>query len=314
MEIQKVMVIGAGTMGHALVQTFAQGGFWVYCVDTDETILKKALGLIRAGLATSENQGIIEKGASKAALEKIRTFVGFGQVPRDPDLIVETIYEDEHAKKELFEKIDQLFPLEAIIASNTSYLNVFEFARIREPGRFIITHWFAPPHIIPVVEVVKGPQTSSDTVHQMMSLLKKLGKKPILLEKYIPGFIVNRLQRMIGKEVFSLIDNGTISPRDLDTAVKYSLGIRIHVVGVVQRYDYAGLDFSLRTQKNEFISKEFNETPSKTLEALVKAGHLGVKSGRGFYDYGGKPQEEILRDRDSRLLKVKDLMDRFEIS
>jgi len=192
--------------------------------------------------------------------ERISTFVGFDDVPRDIDLVIEAIYENEGAKKELFEKIDQLFPLETIIASNTSYLNVFEFARIRQPERFIITHWFTPPQIIPVVEVVKGPQTSPDTVRQMMSLLRKLGKRPILLEKYIPGFIVNRLQRMIGKEIFYLIDHGIVSPRDLDTAVRYSLGIRIPVVGVVQRYDYAGLDFSLMTQKNPFISKAFDET------------------------------------------------------
>ncbi|MFH1952665.1 MAG: 3-hydroxyacyl-CoA dehydrogenase NAD-binding domain-containing protein [Pseudomonadota bacterium] len=313
MQIQKVMIVGAGTMGHALAQTFAVGGFWVSCVDVDRAAIERALRLIKAGLATLETQGILEKGASKAALERIRTFVGFDEIPRDIDLVIEAIYEDEHAKKELFERIDQLLPLKTIIASNTSYLNVFELAKIRRPERFIITHWFTPPHIIPIVEVVRGPQTSSDTVRQIMSLLEKLGKKPILVERYLPGFVVNRLQRVIGKEIFSLIDNGIISPQDLDTAAKYTLGIRIPVVGVVQRYDYAGLDFSVMTQKNEFISKEFNETPSKTLEALVKAGHLGVKSGKGFYDYGGKAQEEILRDRDIRLLKVKDLIDQFDL-
>jgi len=307
------MIVGAGTMGHALAQTFAVGGFWVSCVDVDRAAIERALRLIKAGLATLETQGILEKGASKAALERIRTFVGFDEIPRDIDLVIEAIYEDEHAKKELFERIDQLLPLKTIIASNTSYLNVFELAKIRRPERFIITHWFTPPHIIPIVEVVRGPQTSSDTVRQIMSLLEKLGKKPILVERYLPGFVVNRLQRVIGKEIFSLIDNGIISPQDLDTAAKYTLGIRIPVVGVVQRYDYAGLDFSVMTQKNEFISKEFNETPSKTLEALVKAGHLGVKSGKGFYDYGGKAQEEILRDRDIRLLKVKDLIDQFDL-
>jgi len=312
MEIQKIMVIGAGTMGHALAQTFAQSELLVYFMDIDEGILKKALKLIKEGLLTLEGQGIVKKGSSKAVLERIRTFVGFENVPRDVDLIVEAISEDGNAKRQLFEQIDQLFPPETIIASNTSYLNIFELSRIRNPKRLIITHWFAPPHIIPVVEVVKGPQTSTGTVNQIILLLKKLGKMPIILEKYIPGFIVNRLQRAIGKEIFSLIDNGIVSPKDLDTAVKYSLGIRIPVIGVVQRYDYAGLDFCLMTQKNEFISKEFNETPSKTLESLVKAGHFGVKSGKGFYDYGGKSHEEILRERDIRLLKMKSFMDQIE--
>jgi 3-hydroxybutyryl-CoA dehydrogenase len=312
MEIQKIMVVGAGTMGHALAQTFAQSELLVYCVDIDEGILKKALKLIKEGLLTLEGQGIVKKGSSKAVLERIRTFVGFENVPRDVDLIVEAISEDGNAKMRLFEQIDQLFPPETIIASNTSYLNIFELSHIRNPKRLIITHWFAPPHIIPVVEVVKGPQTSTDTANQIILLLKKLGKMPIILEKYVPGFLVNRLQRAIGKEIFSLIDNGIVSPKDLDTAVKYSLGIRIPVIGVVQRYDYAGLDFYLMTQKNEFISKKFNETPSKTLEGLVKAGHLGVKSGKGFYDYGEKSHEEILRERDIRLLKMKSFMDQIE--
>lgn len=313
MEIQKVMIIGAGTMGHALTQMFAAGGFCVYCVDVDRDAIDRALRLIKASLEALENQGMSKEGSSKAALERIRTFVGFDQVPRDIELIIEAVYEDERAKSEVFERIDRLFPPEAIVASNTSYLNVFEFARIRGPERFIITHWFAPPHIMPVVEVVKGPETSADTVRQIMSLLKRLGKKAILLEKYIPGFIVNRLQRMIGKEVFHLLDNEIVSAQDLDMAVKYSLGIRIPVIGVVQRYDYAGLDFSLMTQRSDFISKEFNEAPSKTLEALVKAGHVGVKSGKGFYDYEGKPQEEIFRDRDVKLLKVKELIEQFDV-
>jgi 3-hydroxyacyl-CoA dehydrogenase len=312
MKIQKVLVVGAGTMGHALVQAFAQGGLFVYCVDNNEDTLTKARGLIKAGLLTLEDQGIVKKGSSNEAFEKIKMLVRLNEVPQDVDLVVEAIFEDGNAKKALFEQIDQQFPPETIIASNTSYLNIFELANIRNPQRLIIAHWWAPPHIIPVVEVVKGPHTSSDTVKHTVKLLKSLGKRPIVLEKYIPGFIVNRLQRAIGKEIFSIIDNEITTPQQIDEAVKYSIGIRIPVIGVVQRYDYAGLDFSLMSQKNEFIAREFNETPSKTLEALVKEGHLGVKSGKGFYDYGGKPHEEILRDRDIRLLKTKDFMEQLD--
>ena len=239
-------------------------------------------------------------------------FAELDQVPRDVELIVEAIYEDEAVKQDLFDRLDRLFPEETIIASNTSYLNVFKIASIRNPSRLIITHWFAPPHLIPLVEVVKGPETSQETTERIVLLLTQLGKKPIVLEHYLPGFIVNRLQRVLGKEIFYLLDNGIISARDLDTAVKYSLGIRIPVVGVVQRYDYAGLDFSLMSQKNAFVAKEFNETPSTTLERLVKEGHLGVKTGKGFYDYHGKSHGELLRERDERLLKVKDLIDEFE--
>lgn len=313
MKIEKVVIFGAGTMGYGLALAFAQGGLSVYLVDKSEAILRKAERLIRSSLLTLQSAGTITKGAPREIAQRIKTFVRTDEIPQDIPLVVEAIDEKEIAKKRLFQHIDQRFSPETIIASNTSYLNVFELAEIRNIDRLIITHWFSPPYILPVVEVVRGPRTSKATVDQVEGLLREMGKEPIIVGKYIPGFIVNRLQRAIGKEIFHLIDNEIISPQDLDRAVKYSLGIRIPVIGVVQRYDYAGLDFTLMAQKNDFISKEFNEKPSRTLEAMVDAGHLGIKSGKGFYDYGGKPKEAILRTRDTRLLKMTRFMKQLDV-
>jgi len=313
MKIEKVVVFGAGTMGHGLAQTFAQEGYRVCLVDREQAILEKAHALIRSNLLTLESEGFIGRENAETILERITTYVGIDEVPQDVPLVVEAIDENERAKKRLFQQIDQRFSSETIIASNTSYLNIFELAEIRNPGRLIITHWFAPPYILPTVEVVKGPKTSKKTVDRLMSLLREMGKQPILLEKYVPGFVVNRLQRAIGKEIFYLIDNNIISPQDLDSAVIYSLGIRLPVLGVVRRYDYAGLDFSLGVQKTDFISREFDERPSRTLEALVGEGRLGIKTGKGFYDYGEESQEEILRARDIRLLKVRRLLEQLHM-
>jgi 3-hydroxybutyryl-CoA dehydrogenase len=175
--------------------------------------------------------------------------------------------------------------------------------------KIIITHWYAPPHIIPLVEIVKGPHTSWDTVEIMKKLLVKLGKKPVVMDRFIPGFIVNRLQRALAREIFHLLDNGYAAPEDIDSAVKASLGIRIPILGVVQRYDFTGIDLVDQFMRNPSIDLVSEDKPSKTLKGLVERGHLGVKSGRGFYDYSGEEMEGIMRARDIKLIKLKSFLE-----
>jgi len=141
-------------------------------------------------------------------------------------------------------------------------------------------------------------------VKTIKEVLIKLGKKPVVLNKFIPGYIVNRLQRAMAREIFNLLDKGYASPEDIDVAVKSSLGIRIPVVGVVQRYDYTGLDLALTFEKNPSIHLVSKDVVPKTLSRLVEEGSLGVKTGRGFYDYSSKPMAEVLRDRDVKLIEL----------
>jgi 3-hydroxyacyl-CoA dehydrogenase len=152
--------------------------------------------------------------------------------------------------------------------------------------------------------VVGGSRTSIETIEIVKRLLQKIGKKPVILRKFIPGYIVNRLQRAMAREIFYLLDHQYASPEEIDNAVKWSLGIRIPVVGVVQRYDFTGLDLALDFEENPSIRLVSRDRRPKTLIHLVKKGYLGVKTGRGFYDYSSRKKKEVIRERDLKLIKL----------
>ena len=301
--IKRILVVGAGTMGHSIAMVFAQGGYPVDLADVNEETLEKALCLIRSNLETLERAGWIDSKSISNILDRIHPSATLEAAKR-ADLVVEAISEDPRAKKRLFQVLDQACPARTILTSNTSYLNIFKTVKTCRPGKVLIVHWWAPPHLIPLVEVVKGPDTSPETVATVKGLLVQLGKKPVVLNRFIPGYIVNRLQRAMAREIFNLLDNEYASPEDIDAAVKNSLGIRIPVVGVVQRYDYTGLDLALAFEKNPSIHLVSKDRLPKTLNRLVREKRLGVKTGRGFYDYSGRPMAEVLRERDAKLIEI----------
>jgi 3-hydroxybutyryl-CoA dehydrogenase len=307
--IKRILVVGAGTMGHSLAQAFAQGGYPVALVDINRKILDRAASLIASNLRTLEDLKLLDKGKGNEIMERIHLLTSLEEGARAADLAIEAIFEDPEAKEELFERLETLCPSRTILASNTSYLNIFEFKTLRRLEKIAITHWYAPAHIIPLVEVVRGPHTSRETVESIRKLLSKLGKKPIIMDKFIPGFIVNRLQRALAREIFHLLDNGYATAEDIDSAVKASLGIRIPVVGVVQRYDFTGIDLAHKFMMNPSIHLASEDKPSETVKRLIDCGHLGVKSGRGFYDYSGKKMEETMRDRDIKLIKLNGFLE-----
>ena len=307
--IKRILVVGAGTMGHSLAQTFAQKGYPVALVDIKGEILDGAASHIAANLRTLEDLKFLDKGNAKEIIERINFLTSLEEGARDVDLAIEAISEDTGAKEKLFGQLEVLCPPRAILASNTSYLNIFELRTLKRLEKILITHWYAPPHIIPLVDVVKGPRTSRETVETVKDLLTKLGKKPVVMDKFIPGFIVNRLQRALAREIFHLLDNGYATAEDIDTAVKASLGIRIPILGVVQRYDFAGIDLAYQFMKNPSIHLASEDKPSETVKRLVEYGRLGVKSGRGFYDYSGRTMEQIMRDRDTKLIKLRNFLE-----
>jgi 3-hydroxybutyryl-CoA dehydrogenase len=295
-------------MGHALAQVFAQGGYAVWLVDVNEAVLAKARRLIASNLSTLVETGCFPQEEVPAALDRIRTTTRTEEAGRDADFVIEAVVEDIATKKDLFKTLERVCPAHAILASNTSYLNIFKFVETNRPENVLITHWFAPPHIVPLVEIVCGPQTSQATADTIRDLMLQLGKKPIVISKFLPGFIANRLQSALTQEVLFLIDNGYATPEDIDEAAKNSFALRTPIVGLVKRFDFAGLDLTQKILRNRQYEPPQPVDRSPSVDRLVSQGKLGAKTGCGFYDYGNRTTEEITKERDVKLIRLREFL------
>jgi len=315
-DFKKIFIVGAGTMGHGIAQAFAQGGYQVYMFSRTQKTLDRAAMLTKTSLDTMAEAGVIDKKDIPVILGRIHPTQSLEEGARDADLATETVVETKEAKIEIFKQLDKLCPPRALLASNTTFLNIYDFVETSRPDKILNIHWYTPPQIIPLVDVVKGPKTSDEIIKRVVQLLKKIGKKPAVFNKPTTGYVVSRLQMAIGREIHYLLDNDYLSPSELDDAAKWGLAFRMMVVGVVQRFDFGGLDLSVK----------FNETPSaqalatpldykpKKLYELYKQGHLGVKSGKGYFDYQGKSEAEVCRERDIRLLKLLKAIQDIDLS
>ncbi len=303
-EIKSIAVIGLGTMGPGIIQSFAQAGYLVKGFDVNPQAAALCAKIIETNLGTLQEFGLAEAAESKLAVGRVSYADSLAEAVRDAHIVVEAVSENVDIKRKVYKEIDQAAPAESYIWSNTSTLNIYELVPEARQERTVIAHWFAPPHIIPLVEVVKGPRTAPETVDLALGLLKQQGKQPIVIEKYVPGFIINRILRNLGREAFFLLDNGYVSAEDLDLAVKASIAPRMMVLGLIQRYDFTGLDLSARNLLDEsFFDPPIDNRPA-ALQSRIDNGDLGVKTGRGFFDYGGRDLAEINRDRDRYLLQV----------
>jgi 3-hydroxybutyryl-CoA dehydrogenase len=295
-------------MGHSLAQVFAQAGCQVRLNDVKEEILTQAKSLIASNLKTLVELGLTAEKDAAGALSRIRPTAKIEEAAGEADFVIEAIVEDAAVKKEMFAALDRLCPAQAILASNTSYLDIFKFVETRRPDKVIITHWFAPPHIVPLVEIVRGPETSPETVAATRDLMIRIGKKPIVISKFLPGFIANRLQSALNREVLFLLDNGYAGPEEIDEATKSSFALRMPIVGLVKRFDFTGLDLTQKVLLNRQYTSPADFDRSPSVDRLVAQGKLGVKTGSGFYEYGGRSAEEIMRERDIKLIKLRELL------
>lgn len=291
-------------MGAIFAQIFAQAGYRVNGYEANQQSLQTAKKVIRANLAEQLNSEENDSDDLESVMARIQYGNSIGSAVEKADIVIEAVNENREIKETVFREIDMSLPEQSKILSNTSTLDIYPLVPERRLSNTIIAHWFAPPHIIPLVEVVKGKQTSEDTVSTTMSLLESLGKVPVLIKKFVPGFVINRILRIIGREVFHLLGEDIISPEQLDLAIKASIAPRMMVLGLVQRYDFTGLELSARNLKDEsFYDPPYDNEP-EPLVSRVNRGDLGVKAGKGFYDYGGRNIEEILQERDTHLKRV----------
>ena len=302
--VKKIAVIGAGTMGHGIAQAFAQAGYPVSLMSRTQKTLDRARSLIEASVNTLIQEGMLAPGSGPTILGRITPTTSIEEAAQDADIAFETMAEDKEAKKAVFSQLDKYCPPRALLASNTTYITIFDLVETSRPDKVLIAHWYTPPQIIPLVDVVKGPKTDMRNVEFMAELLKEIGKKPAVFKKYVPGYVVTRLQIATLREILYLLDNDFLSPEELDEAAKWGLALRMMIIGVVQRIDFGGLDLTVRNlEKSLFPPIPPDYKPTKIFE-LVKQGHFGVKTGKGFYDYKGRSEAEVCQERDTKLIRM----------
>jgi 3-hydroxybutyryl-CoA dehydrogenase len=304
--IKEISVIGAGIMGHGIAQSFLMGGYPVRLYDIRGGALEDAKSRIGQSLELFREEGLIRRADIKKLIPNLVLTSDLGQAVKGADFLVEAAPEELELKQNLFRKIEPLCSPKTILASNTSSLTLDKIARgVKNKKRLVITHWFNPPQIIPVIEVVGGLATSRRTLLATCRLLEAIRKVPVLLSKEIPGFLVNRIQMAMLREILDLYEKRIAGPSAIDEAVRGSLGFRLAVVGPLRTVDLGGADTWLKSSKNLFPKINSSRVPPRALCSMVSRGHTGIKSGRGFFNYGegssGAISEEI-RKRDRSLL------------
>ena len=301
--MKKIAVFGAGTMGAGIAQTYAMQDYEVFLYSRTQKTLDRARQVIEAGVALFAEEGLIEEENARRTAERLHYTTCVEEAAQGAWYVAETIAEREEEKRALYQTLDRLLPDEAILASNTSYLNIFQLVPEGRQERTVIAHWIAPAHIVPLVEVVCGPKTSEETMDRVMQLHTRCGKLPVRMERYVPGFIINRLQSAMTREVLYLLEQGYCTPETLDLAVKASLMPRGLLLGVVQRMDFNGLDVVAHGLENQTYTPAPAPEEDNIIARHYRAGELGVKSGTGFYDYRGRSYQEVLEGRDRQLIQ-----------
>ncbi len=281
-SIRNIAVIGAGLMGHGIALTFARAGYAVNVhdpvADSLNTLISRISdSLIGLGVNADDVPGITAKVTPCADLSSA---VG------NADLVVEAAPEKLALKQQIFADVEALAPAHCLLASNTSVIPITSIMEnLKDRSRALGTHWWNPPHMIPLVEVIRTEWTSDAAMDTMVAILSDIGKMPVRVEKDVPGFIGNRLQHALWREAVSLVENGVCSAEAVDDVIKSSFGRRLAVLGPLENADLVGTDLTLDIHKNVLADLEASGAPSPYLEQLVADGKLGMKSGEGFRNW-----------------------------
>ena len=310
-DIKKVAVLGAGTMGPGIAQMFAMGGYPVTMWTRSEQTREKAKETLYESLKTFIEEGMLDADKLDETFNRVDFALTVESAIDGADFIQETIVENKDAKIELFEKIDAVVNDSAIIASNTSGLDVFALMPERRLKQAVIAHWYSPPQLVPLVEVVKSDVAPQEYADITVEFLEKCGKTAVLMKKFIRGYIANRMQMCLNQELFYLLDNGYCTPEDIDKAVKASFIPRAVVLGLCKRADFGGLDMTANNYKNKSYSMPPEVDMPKTLQDHIDKGELGFKTGKGFYDYSDVDKQAITAKRDKQLFEVFKLAMKF---
>jgi 3-hydroxybutyryl-CoA dehydrogenase len=302
--IRTVLIVGSGLMGHGIGQMFAQGGYDVVLNDVDEERVQRAVAGIQRNLGLFVDEGLLTPSDAANAGARVRTEVDLARAASDADLVVEATFENLESKRQVLGRIGALCPPRTLLASNTSGLSVNAMAPATgRADRFVVAHFWNPPHLIPLVEVVRGDETAETTVTRMVEVLRSIGKVPVVVQKDVLGFIGNRLQYALFREALGLVQNGVCTAEDIDTVVKMSFGRRLTTAGPLETADINGTDLFYSISQYLFPDLDAATGPHPFFQKLIAEGHTGVKVGRGFRDWPGDRAERIRARRDRELIR-----------
>lgn len=305
MEINKVVCVGAGLIGQGWATLFSSKGLEVILQDLNETILKKSVTAIRSNLKFLEANHLLKKNGSDASLRRIKTMTSISEAVAQADYVQESVLDNYELKREVFKEMDQAAPDHAILASSSSGLLMTEIQKVTaKPHRCVLAHPILPLHLLPLVEIVGGDKTSSETVTAAFDFMKRLGKTPVLLKREVPGYIVNRLQAALLRESIDLVDKGVASPEEVDKAFCTGIGLRDPIIGPFLRIHLAGngverfINNYAQSYRNRWETMEtWTSIPPSAAKKVIR----GVEE---MQTVRTKTLEEIKDWRDQMLVKL----------
>lgn len=301
-----VAVIGAGTMGHALALVYALGGHRVRLYDNNAETLARAPNLMASALNLLREGGEVDASWDRQKLSSVlRCCASLEETVAGAQLVQEAIIETREAKQALFGQLEKLMDADAILASNTSQLDIFPLVPAALQKRTVIAHWYTPPYLCDLVDVVPGPQTDPAIVRQVADIMTAMGKEPVVFKTFVAGYVANRIQAAIALEVYDLLDSGVVSASDIDRSVIHGLALRIPILAVLAKADFTGLPLLNLGVSNRSYTPPEPRGECTTLTKLLAEGRTGVMCGKGFFDWGDKSPEELFRIRDEKLLALK---------
>jgi len=302
-RVGKIAVIGAGIMGSGIAQVCAQAGFETNIYDKYSTALQKVSDNIKRTLDLLVGNDLVQANEVDNILQRIHTTPTLNKATEDVDFVIEAIVEDISKKRSLFAELDNLCRKDTVLATNTSSFSISEVASAtKRQERVVGMHWWNPPYLMPLIEIVKGSRTSEQTLETTRSLAMNLGKKPVVC-KDSPGFLGVRLQAALVIEAIKILEEGLADVEDIDLAVRMSLGFRLPIIGPLQAVDLGGLDtfFYAYDYLREKLGQSYK--PPDLLGDKVRKGDLGIKTRKGFYEYTEASAASLVERRDRWLMR-----------
>ncbi len=300
--LDRVAVVGCGLMGHGIAQVFAVAGLPVTLIGRRDASLATAIARIETSLADFERHGLLSAACAMAAREHITVSTDILRAA-EAQLVIEALPFERELQQEMFGRLDEICSPPTVLASASGELISRIYTRMRHPQRAIAAHFWYPAQLMPVVEICAGPKTASDVVTWMKSAIEMVGKVPAILEREVEGFIGNRLQFAMLREAWSMWANDVASAGAIDAVVRNTLGRRLSVTGPIESADAAGLEVMYAFGRMLFPSLDANSRPPTQIADMVEAGHRGLRSGRGVYDWSKRDGPSLVAAREEMLFR-----------